>query len=82
MNRLDQRLEALIASMNSLLDIMVQNRTMTAELMAWLQQPPSNELPQFLIRMAKAVEANTGQLMALRQQVNDLPAALAQAVRE
>jgi len=82
LNRLDQRLETLIASMNGLLDIMVQTRTMMAELMAWLQQPPSNELPQYLIRMANAIEANTGQLMELRQQVNALPTALAKAVRE
>ena len=82
MNRLDQRLETLIASMNGLLDIMVQTRTMMAELMAWLQQPPSNELPQDPIRMANAIEANTGQLMELRQQVNALPTALARAVRE
>ena len=82
LNRLDQRLETLIASMNGLLDIMVQTRTMTAELMTWLQQPPSNELPQYLIRMANAVEANTGQVMELQQQVKALPTDLAKAIRE
>ena len=82
LNRLDQRLETLIASMNGLLDVMVQTRTMMAELMTWLQQPPSNELPQYLIRMANAIEANTGQFMELRQQVNALPVELAKAVRK
>jgi len=61
---------------------MVQTRTMMAELMTWLQQPPSNELPQYLIRMANAIEANTGQFMELRQQVNALPVELAKAVRK
>jgi septal ring factor EnvC (AmiA/AmiB activator) len=81
LNRLDQRLETLIASMNGLLDIQIEVRAMLAELMAWLQKPPSNELPKLMMRLAEAVEANNERQAELRQEVAGLPAKLAQAVR-
>ena len=57
---LEERQEALVAAIGELGEIMIQTRSMVAELAAWLQQPPSSDLPEFLTRMAGAVEANTG----------------------
>jgi hypothetical protein len=61
---------------------------MVAELAAWLQQPPSSDLPEFLTRMAGAIEANTDSVratadavIALARTVNTLPAELEKVVR-
>ena len=69
-------------------EIMIQTRSLVAELAAWLQQPPSSDLPEFLTRMAGAVEANTDSVrttadtvVALGRAVNALPAELGKVVR-
>lgn len=61
----DLRLETLTAAIRDLSDIMIQTRTMVAELAAWLQQPPTNDLPEFLTRVALAVEANTAAIRSM-----------------
>lgn len=65
----DQRLETLTLAIGELGEIMIQTRTMVAELAAWLQQPPSNDLPEFLTRISLAIEANTA---ALRQNSEEI----------
>ena len=86
--KLEERQEALVAAIGELGEIMIQTRSMVAELAAWLQQPPSSDLPEFLSRMAGAVEANTDVVRAtgdsvldLGQKVNILPAELAKVLR-
>ena len=81
--KLEERQEALVAAIGELGEIMIQTRSMVAELAAWLQQPPSSDLPEFLTRMAGAVEANTNSVraaadfvVALGRIVNTLPAEL------
>ena len=49
--KLEERQEALVAAIGELGEIMIQTRSMVAELAAWLQQPPSSDLPEFLARM-------------------------------
>ena len=86
--KLEERQEALVAAIGELGEIMIQTRSMVAELAAWLQQPPSSDLPEFLTRMAGAVETNTDAVRAtgdsvldLGQKVNILPAELQKVVR-
>jgi len=88
LTRLEKRQEALIASIGELADITIQMRSMLGELAAWLKQPPSSDLPDFLLRVAQAVESNTDTVrhtsdtvVALGQKVDDLPAELEKAVR-
>ena len=86
--KLEERQEALVAAISELGEIMIQTRSMVAELAAWLQQPPSSDLPEFLTRMAGAVEANTDSvrttadtIVALGRILNTLPAELEKVVR-
>jgi len=86
--KLEMRQEALVSAIGELSEIMIQTRAMLAELASWLQQPPSSELPEFLTRMAQAVESNsdavrtTGEsVVSLEQRVNTLPSELARVIR-
>jgi hypothetical protein len=67
------RQEALIASMQGLLDIQTDIRDMIAELSAWLRQPASTDLPDLI----RALITSTNML---RTDIAALPAAVARAV--
>ena len=82
LDRLAMRQEALVASINALTDVMEQTRDMVAELAAWLQQPPSNDLPDLLKAMTLAVQANTEAIVTLGRRVDAMPAEIARAFRE
>ena len=87
--KLEERQEALVAAIGELGEIMIQTRSMVAELAAWLRQPPSSDLPEFLTRMAGAVESNTDSVRAtadsvevLGRSVSALPAEVLRALGE
>src|SRR5262245_16262471 len=88
LGKLEERQEALAAAIGELGEIMIQTRTMVAELPAWMQEPPSSDLPELLSRRAGAVEANTDvvrttgdAVLDLGQKANILPAELAKVLR-
>jgi hypothetical protein len=81
LDKLAIRQEALVASMHALLDVTKQTRDMVAELAVWLQQPPSNDLPDLLKAMTLAVQANTEAIVTLGRRVEALPAELEKAIR-
>ena len=63
LRRLTERQEATITAINGLADVLQTQTEMLeavseslADLKAWLQEPPSNELPELLKRLTLAVE--------------------------
>jgi ABC-type transporter Mla subunit MlaD len=82
LSRIEQRQEALISAVAGLTEVMETTRAMVAELAAWLQRPPSNDLPDLLDALTAAVQGQGELIVALGQRVDALPARLAQAVRE
>jgi hypothetical protein len=81
LDKLAIRQEALVASMHALTDVMKQTRDMVAELAVWLQQPPSNDLPDLLKAMSLAVQANTEAIVTLVKCVDAMPGELEKAFR-
>jgi hypothetical protein len=81
LDKLAIRQEALVASMHALTDVMKQTRDMVAELAVWLQQPPSNDLPELLKAMSLAVQANTEAIITLVKRVDAMPGELEKAFR-
>jgi hypothetical protein len=81
LDKLAIRQEALVASMHALTDVMKQTRDMVAELAVWLQQPPSNDLPDLLKAMSLAVQANTEAIVTLVKRVDAMPGELEKAFR-
>lgn len=71
--RMERRQEALIAGVDGLVDVMQMNTAMLTELMEWLKQPPSSELPDLLTAMVAAVDE-------MREEIRVLPAKVARAV--
>jgi ABC-type transporter Mla subunit MlaD len=56
LQRLDMRQEALVSAISGLTDVMEQTRDLVVELMAWLQEPPSSELPDAIKAMAQEIK--------------------------
>lgn len=88
LKRLETRQEAIIAAINGLADITKTNQDMLAELMKWLQEPPSSELPDLIRALTAAIKDMQDQvrghgslIVKLGGRLGDLPAAVAQAVR-
>lgn len=65
LNRLLIRQEALVGSMHGLTDIMVETRSMVADLKSWLQQPPADDLPNLIAAMERALTALTEAIVRL-----------------
>jgi len=57
LERVEQRQEAMIASLNRLVSGMGIQQAMLEEIMAWLKKPPSSELPDLLRQLIDAVLA-------------------------
>lgn len=74
MDRWEVRQEAVIASVSGLADVVETTNAMLGELMMWLQQPPSSDLPEALQALVKVVETMTSR-------VNAIPAEVARALR-
>jgi hypothetical protein len=75
MATVEEREEAIIASLHKILDVVEDIRDGQKELMDWLAKPPSSELPELL----KALLASVHTISA---QMNELPAAVARAVKD
>ena len=78
----EMRQEALITSMNGLLDVQEVIRDMIAELAAWLKQPASNALPDLIQALLVETQAHRADLAHLAAAIAELPAAVARAVKD
>ena len=78
--RIETRQESLVSAIGGLTDVMAQTRDLVTELMAWLQEPPSSDLPDTLKAMANALEAHGQRLHAINGTLGKLPAQVARAV--
>ena len=88
LTRIETRQEAVIAAIHGLADVMQTNQAMLAELMKWLQEPGSSELPDLLRAMTAAmadlqdqVRGHGALIVKLGSRMGELPAAMARAVR-
>ena len=76
-DKLAMRQEALIAAIHGLADVVETMRDMQAELMAWIQQPPSSDLADLLQGLAAAVHDNSTVIGELARHIEALPGQLA-----
>jgi len=75
--RLRERQDLLIASMDRLAGALENVRDQQREMLAWMQQPPSNALPDALRTLAAVVTEMHGALVTLGR---DLPSMVADEV--
>lgn len=78
--RLERRQEALISAMHGLTDVTAQTRDLVTELLAWLQQPSSSELPDLLKELTAAVREQGERISTLHGLLVKLPAQVTRAV--
>lgn len=64
--RMERRQEALVQAIDGLANVITINNAMLTELMEWMKQPPSSELPDLI--------------KALIAMVSEMPAKVAKAV--
>ena len=76
-DKLAMRQEALIAAVHGLADVVETMRDMQAELIAWIQQPPSTDLADLLQGLAAAVHDNSTVIGELARRIEALPERLA-----
>ena len=76
-DKLAMRQEALIAAIHGLADVVETMRDMQAELIAWIQQPPSTDLADLLQGLAAAVHDNSTVIGKLTRRIEALPEQLA-----
>jgi hypothetical protein len=88
LTRWEQRQEAIIASIHGLTDVMETNQATLMELMAWLQEPPSSDLPDTMKVFATALTAlqdlavrHGEEIQRFGRRLDDLPAQVARAVK-
>jgi ABC-type transporter Mla subunit MlaD len=72
-DKLAMRQEALIAAIHGLADVVETMRDMQAELVAWIQQPPSTDLADLLQGLTAAVHDNSTVIDELARRVEALP---------
>jgi hypothetical protein len=73
--RMERRQEQMIAGIDGLADVMQMNVAMLTELIEWLKQPPSSELPDLLSALVSTVHE-------MRDEIRALPAKVARAVTD
>jgi hypothetical protein len=78
--RIEERQAALVSAIIGLTDITAQTRDLVTELMAWLQEPPSSELPDLLKAVTAAVGDQGERITAMHALLVKLPAQVAQTV--
>ena len=76
----ERRQENIIACLHQMLDGLEAMRGQLAELMAWLQQPPSDDLPELIRAMIAASDATQDYLVRIDQRIDALPEAVARAL--
>ena len=80
LKRLNTQQEQMCAAMHDLTSVMEQTRDLVVELMAWLQEPPSTNLPELLNLLTGAVMEQAEQMRAIGKLLATLPADVARAV--
>jgi uncharacterized coiled-coil protein SlyX len=80
LGRLEVRQEALVTAISGLTDVTAQTRDLVVELMAWLQEPSSNELSDAIRGMATEVCSLANAIDRLSNKIDTLPADVARAV--
>jgi len=78
LDRLERRQEALIGSVDTLVDVVIAVRDGVGELLAWAQAPPSSDLPDTLAKLAECV---SGLQEAIVAQARELPGQVADEVQ-
>jgi ABC-type transporter Mla subunit MlaD len=81
LGRLEMRQEALVSAIHGLTDVQAQTRDLVVELMKWLQEPPSSELPDLLKALIAAIHQQGEQLQTMTGILVKLPAQVARSVR-
>ena len=76
-DKLAMRQEALIAAIHGLADVVEAMRDMQAELIAWIQAPPSTDLADLLTGLTAAVHDNSTVIGELALRIEALPEQLA-----
>jgi hypothetical protein len=79
--RWEQRQDAIIASMNRMVDTMEVIRDMIGELSAWLKQPASNDLPDLLKALVVRSDSLSGQVVLIGRKIDALPAAIVRSMQ-
>ena len=84
-----ERQEDIIAGIGGVADILEVHTQMLetiatsqAELRAWLETPPSSDLPDLLRSLTEAIGHQAGMIEALRLMLADLPERVAKAVND
>jgi hypothetical protein len=77
----ERRQENLVACLHQMLDGLEAMRGQLAEIVAWLQQPPSDDLPDLIRALIAASDATLVQLSRLDDRLSALPEEVARAVR-
>lgn len=57
--KIETRQEHMISAIHGLTDYMEQSRDLITKLMEWLQEPPSNDLPDALRALVKTIEGQS-----------------------
>jgi hypothetical protein len=70
----------LVTAISGLTDVMEQTRNLVVELMAWLQEPSSSELPDAIQEMAKQIGDLANVVVRLADRIDTLPEDVARAV--
>lgn len=76
----ERRQEDMIAAMHGMMDGLDAMRGQLAEIVAWLHEPPSDELPELIRAMIAANDAVQEQLARLGDRIDALPEKVAEAV--
>ena len=80
MDRWERRQEAMIASLNGMLDVLVAIRDSQTELADWLKKPQSSELADVLKALVASSQEVGSLMIQLGGRMDALPAAVARAV--
>lgn len=79
LKRLNTRQEAMVSAMHGLTDVMQQTRDLVAELMAWLQEPPSSDMADTLKALVQQVQEQNGHLKTIGEVLIELPGRVARS---
>lgn len=81
LQRIEMRQEAVIQAINGLTGVMEDNKAILLEMQAWLQEPPSSDLPDLLAQVAATLADLNAAIAQHGQQIEALPERLVAALR-
>jgi hypothetical protein len=82
MDRWERRQELMISTIGDLATIMGSTHDLVVELMAWLKEPPSSDIPELISGLLDALKDFQESIDAQREQIAALAATLAQMVQD